>query len=216
MSASPSSTYPSTADIGYAAWLKHFAVKLPAYAEQYGLTPQELTDLQQLSTQFTTWLIECTHQATELKQGKVAAAIPNKRSLLDHAVVLVRRIRAHPAYTAAQGSLLGFATAPQLKTCYPAPPTLRIAIPTDRGQAPMLTWLPYRGATLQVEVCRDGRTWQPLPLLAPKAYQDAHQQPSVATPWHYRARYSWPDWPAGQWGPVVTTWVGLAASPASY
>jgi hypothetical protein len=109
--------YPSSTDIGYAEWLKHFAIHLPLIANRYEISESEVFTVQALAHDFYGLLIHRTHCATQaivLRQQ-----LPKTSQRLDNAVGagmcillqeyilnLVQRIYKHSTYCEEDNVLL--------------------------------------------------------------------------------------------------------------
>lgn len=223
MFTSDSLLYPSSSIIGYAAWFKHFAAKLPEYADRYALTSAEVTHTQLMAVEFTDWLVYRIGHATQTilqrrsmdllhHKKEPDSTMPNKLFLLDQIALLVQRIRTHAAYTITDGCVLNLAAAPLLRGTRQRPgPKLQLALPLCPEEPPLLSWAQRRGATLELEVSREGGSWQALLPTNSRPLQDTYPQPLYPAQWQYRARYCWPDWPASEWSDVASAWVGFGA-----
>lgn len=211
--------YPSTSDISYAVWLKHFANQLPALTTRYQLTPDDIADVKQLNLELIAWLISCMLQATEAIQQATAvirppatpapAKLPAPQHLFDRVAALMQRVQHHPAYNPADGAALGLVKPlPTLGKLHLPMPKLRVPQLLAPGTAYVLKWVNRRDTTIELEVCRDGHTWLPLRPTEKKHYEDAWPQPPRLAEWRYRARYRWHDLPAGKWCRPLVVRVG--------
>lgn len=109
--------YPTTSDIGAAAWLKQFASLLPAYAAKYQIAEAEAAALQGASHSLLAGLGEQVARVTlairllaATPRNWPASAIPwlpGMRAILQDATALSYRILSHAAYDPADGSALG-------------------------------------------------------------------------------------------------------------
>lgn len=127
-----SSSYPSTTDIGYAAWLKRLATQLPGVANRYQVSATELEEVHRTATEFIEWLLHRTHCATraiQQRQYLTAVAFYNQDSqqvsqtqyLLARISALVQHIQQHPAYCPDDAATLGLVTIPSepnLGSCF--------------------------------------------------------------------------------------------------
>jgi len=209
--------YPTTRDISYAMWLRHFAAILPHYTSHYGVAEEEVFTVQADAQKFTSWLIRRMHRATQAIQQpssiittpreEEAAVVATRLLLLKHAAKIVRHIRAHRKYSIIDGVKL------KLKLCLdyqifeslPAPQLCVVGHQVlDNSFAVALRWKAYPEAVIDLEVCRDGYTWHPSLLLTGECHADIHPQPAEPEQWQYRARYRRPDWPTGPWSQVAT------------
>lgn len=68
MSFNPALAYPSTREISWATWLKHFAGQLPAYADRYQVNPTEVSRIQGTARRFNCWLVGSLHHASDTPQ----------------------------------------------------------------------------------------------------------------------------------------------------
>lgn len=116
-SPTPFPAYPTTCDMSAAAWLKHFASLLPAYAAKYQIAEAEAAALQGASHNLLAGLGEQMARVTlairllaATPRNWPASAIPwlpGMRAILQDATALSYRILSHDAYDPADGSALG-------------------------------------------------------------------------------------------------------------
>jgi len=109
--------YPTTGDMSAAAWLKHFASLLPAYADKYQIAEAEAVALQGASHSLLAGLGEQVARVTLAIRllaitpcNWPASAIPwlpGMHAILQEATALSYRILSHAAYDPADGSALG-------------------------------------------------------------------------------------------------------------
>lgn len=215
-----SHAYPSTRDISWAAWLKHFAGQLPIYADRYQVSPADVTRTQSTAGRFSSGLVHRLNQATSsFTQASTAlAGTPAPDSEPDRGaeffallrvLVLARYLQQHSAYTTADGQVLGLLQAPPIVYQKGGTNARLWVSAVGPASVPVLTWRNRRGTTRELQVCRDGHTWQPLTLTLPSSYVDCHPQPIHPTQWQYRARHCHcVGWFTGKWGRVVHLEVG--------
>lgn len=109
--------YPTTRDLSTAAWLKHFASLLPAYAAKYQIAEAEVAALQGATQHFLVGLGEQVARVTQaIRLLTVSSStwpasaipwLPGMRNILQEATALSHRILSHAAYDPADGSALG-------------------------------------------------------------------------------------------------------------
>lgn len=110
--------YPTSGELSTAAWLKHFATRLPAYAAKYQIADAEAVALQRDTFSFLDGLDEQIYRVTQAVMQLASssyccwppAAIPwrpGMRRLPQQATALGYRILSHAAYDPADGSALG-------------------------------------------------------------------------------------------------------------
>jgi len=112
--------YPTTGDMCMAAWLKHFAARLPAYAAKYQIAEAEAMALQHATANFLDGLGEHICRVTQAVillatspypyASWPPAAVPwqpSMRALTQQAAALSHHILGHTAYEPADGHALG-------------------------------------------------------------------------------------------------------------
>lgn len=109
--------YPTPHDLRTAAWLKHFATHLPAYAAKYHIAEAETAALQRAALTFLDGLAEQICRVTQAILHLAGSSCcwppaavpwrPGLRALPQQAAVLGYRILCHAAYDPADGSALG-------------------------------------------------------------------------------------------------------------
>jgi hypothetical protein len=110
-------SYPSSTEISYAQWLKHFAAQLPFVANRYDISESEVSAVQALAQDFLGLLIyriNCTTQAIVLQEQ--LTSVPQFSNdlvgagmcaLLQESIAsLVHRIYQHSTYSEADDTLL--------------------------------------------------------------------------------------------------------------
>jgi hypothetical protein len=111
--------YPTSGDLSTAAWLKLFAMRLPAYAAKYQIADAEAAALQRATTSFLDGLGEQIYRVTQAILQLASSSCycywppsaipwrPGMRRLPQQATMLGYRIISHAAYDPADGSALG-------------------------------------------------------------------------------------------------------------
>ncbi|MGI4738696.1 MAG: hypothetical protein ACRYG7_26290 [Janthinobacterium lividum] len=109
--------YPTTQDLLFASWLKHFATTLPTYAAKYQIAEVEVQALQHTVASYLHSLGEqvarvsqAIYSLTEPNGGWPPSAVPYPpimRTLPQQVMDLSYRILSHSAYTSADTCDLG-------------------------------------------------------------------------------------------------------------
>ena len=212
--------YLPDSDSGKADFLANFAAKLPAHAALLGVTSDEQADAAIAASAFPWALAAQTQYRTAAQQwtafknqlrdgpeGPVAApsapALPPKPATLADGGIfarigrLVRKIKAHAAYTEAIGRDLGIVGAEDATDPAAGKPaiTARLA-----GGRPEIVWRKGRYDALEIEADRgDGKGFAFLTIDTVPDYADTAELPAAPAIWKYRAIYRKGDERVGQW-----------------
>jgi hypothetical protein len=222
----PKSDYIKKRDEEFSAQLTLFKHNIGDYAATFGLSTAQVTSQANDAAYFAYVLamqdihIQSGEQWTAWKdsiRGGGGAATPPAAPTLPAAVTpvapgierrfrdLVRMIKAHPAYTAAIGELLGI-EGPETAPPPPGDYQPEIRLELVGGQVVVRWgWQGTRAflSALEIEVDR-GSGFQLLTIDTTPDYTDTTPLPATAQKWTYRAIFRDGEGRIGQWSPVVS------------
>lgn len=209
-------------------WLKNFAAKLPLYAAKYGISPADITDMQQSSALFTFWmnyhnqLEEYTKKVTSyknewrdgIKAGASVSVLPSvpvlgavppavQPGIFVRANSLAQRIKKNTLFTLADGKDLGIntvqAVAVDMQTAKPT-----ISVRLIQGGLVEVVWLKQGFNGVEIHVDRGSGVYELLAIDSFPNYIDTFALPvgQVAI-WKYKAIYLKRDTRVGQWSDEV-------------
>lgn len=219
--------YLPRADEDKAIWLNNFAAKLPLFAMKYGITPEEIMDMQQSAIHFTEVLnFRSQHDAfqssiTAYKNG-IRDGIKNGSTLQPltmpministqvepgifvRAKAIVNRIKASIHYSEADGNDLRIEGAETIVETATAKPMLKLRL-GDGGQ-PEIIWTKQGFDAIEIYKQEDDGEWKLLAIDMQPNYLDVSTLPPMgkSAVWKYRAIYRKKDQRVGQWSDVVT------------
>jgi len=209
-------------------WLTNFEQKLGTYATKYGISAGEVTavtaDLEYASYWWQLHLLVQTHaqgltafknalfygiadgasaptEPTLPSIGTVPAAV--LPDVFGRATAIGNRIKAHAAYTTADGEVLGLEGAEQAgPDLVNSKPALTIKL---IGGVPRIVWKKNGMKGIEILVRRGAGTWEFLALDTQPDYDDTHTLPATEETWEYKAIYHFADNRVGLWSDVVST-----------
>lgn len=220
------------------AWLKNFAAKLPTYAAKYGITADEVTDMQNGSAYYSYWLnyqqqfTEFGRKITQYKaevrdggaNGDVAiapappaiAAAPTAVApgIFKRAASLVAVIKAKTVYSTSDGADLGVEVSGLVESLsrkqVESKPDIKLRL--IAGGAPEVVW--HKGGMdgIDIYVDRGTNQWQYLATDTHPNYTDTAPLPAngQSAVWKYRCIYRDHDAQVGQWSDVASITVTSA------
>jgi hypothetical protein len=212
-------------DPGRDLWAKNFASKLAIYATKYGITPAEVTDVQQGSAYFTYILNlnkqfeEFKHKFTQFKTdmrdnisavGSTAPVVPTLGTpppavapgILVRMNSIALRIKKHVAYLEADGLDLGIegtaSPAPDLVSIRPV-----ISVRLINNGHPEIVWKKKGMSSIALYVDR-GEGFKPLAIDSFPNYIDTETLPAGETAiWKYKGIYIYKDAKVGTFSDEV-------------
>jgi len=214
------------------SWLQNFASKLPSYATKYGITTDEVTDMQIGSAYFSYWLNyqnqfdeynrKVTGFKNELRDGlqnggsgslpPVAPDVPGApdsvpQGLFKRAAALANRIKGNINYTVTDGNDLGLEGAQIDEPDETVKPAIRVRMAS--GGHPEIVWKKSNVDALEIRVDRGNGQWQFLAIDSVPNYVDTFLLPAQNTSatWKYMCIYRRKDEQVGQWSDVVSVTV---------
>jgi hypothetical protein len=224
------SYYLPRADEEKATWLNNFAGKLPTFSAKYGITGEELMDMQQSAAyfdalikyrnQFNTFQSAITDHKKAvrdgLKNGNMLQPLMPPSIMLPPAVApgifgrataLANRIKAQVHYTTADGNDLGIEGTEVILDTTLAKPQLKIRL--VEGGHPEIVWMKQGMDALEIHKEEQEGNWQFLAIDLQPNYVDTAFLPSIgkSAVWRYRAIYRFKDKRVGHWSDVVSVTV---------
>ncbi|RFM29111.1 hypothetical protein [Deminuibacter soli] len=220
------------------SWLKNFAAKLPAYAAKYGITADEVTDMQNSSAYYSYWLTyhqqfseftkKLTQYKAELREGganndvaimpapPTIAAAPTAVTpgIFKCAAALVAGIKAKTIYSASDGTDLGIEGSGAVESLsrkqVESKPTITLRL--IAGGAPEIVWRKGGMDGIDIYVDRGTGQWQYLATDTHPNYTDTAPLPAAGQSalWKYRCIYRDHDAQVGQWSDVASITVSSA------
>jgi hypothetical protein len=210
-------------------FLRDFALALPTYATKYGISPAQLTDIQESAT-YLIYLLDCDialrsydksvtaffKWMTEGGDGDAsglsayhppaapAVAVP-KKGIFVRLLKMVKGIKNHPSYDATDGAAMGIeASHPHKKNLSELVPLLTAEL---LGTGVLLT--AKKGNTQGYEVWCDRGTgsFTFIGFSTGRKYLDTTERPAQGANWKYKVIYHIGNQQAGQWSTVVTVHV---------
>lgn len=211
-------------------WLNNFSLKLSLYADKYGISAQEIADMQASSLYFAytvgysrqidEYKTNITSYRDELRDGtkqfgiiqnlpalpvftSPPAAVPN--GIFKRVTSLTQRIKKHISYTESDGRDLGIIGEQSNQDLHKVKP--RFTIRLVGGGHPEIVWVRRKMDGVEIWVNRDGAdefsflTYNQYPN-----YIDMYPLPSAgrAVVWRYKLIYRYKDKQAGIWSDIVT------------
>lgn len=222
-----STYYLPDGDNNKSVWLKNLATKLPIYASKYGITAEEVTDIQSSSSFFSDLLNyknqveeyskKLTAYKNELRDGaentaesvfptppamSLSNSVPN--GIFKRVASIVNRIKGHLQYTPADGMDLGIIGSGQnLDTNIVCDISLRLAA----GGYPEIVWKKQGFTSIEIWADRVGNgKFERINIDFQPNYIDKYPLPTPGTSevWAYKAIYRKGDDQVGQWSSVKT------------
>ncbi len=214
-----------------ATWLHNFAAKLPNLASKYGVTPEEVMDMQSSALYFDA-LIKYKNQSSAyqnaitdhrnavrdgLNNGATLQALmppmmmlppPIAPGVFKRAKSIVNRIKANVSYLETEGSDLGIIGAEMsaidtnnIKPVF----FLRLVA----GGHPEIVWTRQGMGALEIQKQDSDGKWHFLAIDTVPNYTDMEPLPASgqSAVWQYRAIYRLKDERVGQWSDVVSVTV---------
>lgn len=213
-----------------AGWLNNFALKLPTYAAKYGITPEELADMQ-TSAQFFDALLDYKNQYNAyassvtnfkniMRDGKTNGAItelpmppasmlptPVPPGIFARSSAIVNRIKASLNYSTADGEDLGIEGTQSTIDFNALKPTLKGRLVA--GGHPEIGWKKQGMDGIEIQKMDEHGNWQHLAVDLKPNYIDNSSLPPTGSSavWRYRAIYLYKDERVGQWSDVLVVTV---------
>ena len=213
------------------AWLRNFSNKINSYAAKYNITSAEVADIAasllyfsyhlNYKIQYGEYIKKLNAYLKEIKDGLPAGvtastppAIPTfaaappvvAAGIFNRIRAVVRRIKGHLSYTAADGYDLGIEVA-TTKKAKPNLDTIKPVITThliDGGQ-PEIVWSKNGMDALEIWVHRDDNNdFVKLDVDTKPNYTDNTELPTKAALWKYKAIYRMDDKIVGHWSDIVS------------
>lgn len=227
----PKTYYLPTDDSGKAELLELIASQLPAYAEELGLTPADVSEVKADAEAFRFTLAVLNQIQNNSKQwtahknllrdsdtggpvppfpplmelsAKAPAAVP--KGIIPRLTRLVARIKSSRNYTNAIGQALGLVGS--IKSIDPSSwkPELTATLEANH---PHIGWIKGDADSLEIMVDRgDDKGFVPLTITTSTRYTDTSPIPTRAAIWHYKGVYRLKDEQVGQWSNVQSIAVG--------
>ncbi|MCF8257795.1 MAG: hypothetical protein K9J06_09585 [Flavobacteriales bacterium] len=221
---------PNT-DLGLRDWLRNMANKIGDYATKYGITAMEVMDLQASATDFEALLAHAdamasygqsvTGRKNELRDGVPPGGSPSvigtmptipmlttAPGIVKRASAIANRIKAHIAYTVADGENLGLEGA--VTVFDPSTSMPRISGTQVLPDMVVIEWVKGRMQGVIVERSLDGSTWKEVDKDMRSPWEDTSPNRTAAAEWrHYRLRYLLNDKPVGLYSEVVSLLVSI-------
>ncbi|MBB5349970.1 hypothetical protein HNR46_000191 [Haloferula luteola] len=170
--------------------------------------------LKNASRQSSAWTRLIRQGGTPTSGAPVAPVLPVEVPAVGPGIeerfrALVRRIKAHPAYSEAIGLALGIegsqTTGPELATLAPV---LKLTVAGGKVEIAW-GWQGYGSHLDMIEILVDrGSGFGPLTFDTTPGYTDTASFPATPTRWAYKAIYHQGDSPVGQWSSEVSVIVG--------
>lgn len=223
------SYYLPNDDAGKADLLDRLAARLPAYAEQLNLAPDEIAGLKADAASFRYTLSMHSHAQysaknwttyknlqrdggagngvyppTSLDGPTAPAAVPP--GIIPRLTALVSRIKTAARYSEAVGQDLGIIGSVRVIDPSAWQPTLTVH---QEGGHPVLEWLKGDADALEIWVERTPQAgFVLLDTSTDTRYADTTPIPATPSLWRYKAIYRQRDEQAGDWSGVVSLAVG--------
>lgn len=208
-------------------WLNNFAAKLVYYAVKYGITPEELMDVQQ-SAQYYAALNDFLNQLRNsvtgvvehrnsmfkgLKNGGILQQLtlpmmnlpmPVAPGIFVRVTSLVKRIKAHIHYTLADGEDLGIEGTEKTASADNVKPDIKLRL--GAGGHPYMAWKKLDMDALEIHKMDENGV---LKLLAIDLQPDFIDESPLPPPgksevWQYRVIYLKKDKREGQWSDIIS------------
>jgi hypothetical protein len=224
----PRDYYLPSNDEERATWLNNFTAKLPYFAIKYGITPEEVMDMQNSALYFDA-LIKYKNQSSAyqnaitdhknavrdgLSNGATLQPLmppvmmlppPVAPGIFKRAKALVNRIKSHVSYLETDGSDLGIIgaemTAIDTNTIKP-----KFLLRLVAGGHPEIVWTRQGMGALEIQKLGSDGKWYFLAIDTVPNYIDTEPLPpsGQSAVWQYRAIYRLKDERVGMWSDVVT------------
>ena len=220
--------YLPGSDSELVTWLNTFNTQLAAFSALFGFTAGEMTTLNNdrlawaydvgLREIFKIYVQDITDHKNVLRdgpEGTVLGAFPTgpvvgapptlvAAGVFKRVAKLVKRIKAHPAYTNGIGEALGIVGDEQTTDTENMKPVLKLKL---EGGSVEVQWKKDGADAIRIEVDRTGTGFQFLAIDTVPHYTDTAPITAPAT-WKYRAMYLIGDQLVGQWSAVESIVVG--------
>jgi len=226
---------PRTED-GLRNWLNNLASKIGDYASKYGITPTEMADIGAAAADYSailafdaamdTYVQKITAIKNEMRDGMPPGGSPSimgtmptvpmpmsQPGFLPRVASIANRIKAHIAYTVADGENLGLEGA--VTTFDPSTAKPRISNAQVLPDMVVIEWVKGRMQGVIVERSLDGTNWREVDKDMRSPWEDTSPNRTAAAEWrHYRLRYLLNDKPVGLYSDVVSLLVSIGGGTA--
>lgn len=222
--------YLPRTDEGKAIWLHNFAAKLVLYAMKYGITPEEIMDMQQAAMHFAE-ILNFSNQQEAFKTAITAyknsirdgvkngvtlqpLTMPTMNLMMTvqpgifvRAKAIVNRIKANILYSEADGNDLGIEGAEITADTADVRPAIKVRI--GDGGHPEIVWTKQGFDAIEIYKQEADGAWRLLAIDIQPNYLDEEALPphGKSAVWTYRAIYRKKDKRVGQWSDVVSVTV---------